>query len=136
MAKSEKKAAKGKREEKRQPVPIACPDIDAAKLEALIDLLVIKGVITDQELAAAADLYGSYMNGLLDLLNLKGIIQEWEMDLAVAEFHRFIQAIGQNNYIPPVVLFERRRNAIKERLELENKLRSVEDVRTCTDQAH
>ncbi len=136
MSKVEKKASKGKIEEKRQPVPIACPDIDAAKLEAIIDLLVIKGVITDQELATAADLYGSYMNGLLDLLNLKGIIQEWELDLAVAEFHRFIQAIGQNNFIPPAVLFERRRNAVKERLELENKLRSVEDVHISKGQAH
>ncbi len=126
MAKHEKKAAKGQNKTVRQPIPIACPDIDAAKQEAIIDLLVIKGIITDEELAAAANLYGSYMNGLLDLLHLKGIIEEWELDIAVAEFHRFVQAIGQNNFIPPAVLFERRRNAVSDRLELERKLRAGE----------
>ena len=115
------KGSKGKGQ--RQPVPIACPDIDVAKLEGIIDLLVIKGVITDEELQAAAELYGSHMNGLLDLLQTKGIIEEWEMDIAVAEFHRFIQAIGLNNYIPPAVLFERRRNAVSDRLKLERQLR-------------
>lgn len=126
MSKDKKKASKGQRKGQKQPVPIACPDIDAAKLEALIDLLIIKGIITDEELQAAANLYGSYMNGLLDLLHLKGIIEEWELDIAVAEFHRFVQAIGQNNFIPPAVLFERRRNAVSDRLGLERKLREGE----------
>jgi hypothetical protein len=124
----DKKGSKGK----RQPIPIACPDLDSAKVEGLIDLLVIKGVINDQELAAAADLYVSYMNGLLDLLHEKGIIEEWELDIAVAEFHRFVQAIGQNNFIPPAVLFERRRNAVSDRLKLERKLRAGESSQPAT----
>lgn len=126
MSKDGKKAGKGQRKQARQLVPIACPDMDAARVEAIVDLLVIKGVITEEELTAAAEPYGSYMNGILDLLHLKGIIEDWEMDIAMAEFHRFVRAIGQNNFIPPVVLFERRRNAISDRLKLEGKLREGE----------
>lgn len=131
MSKEDKKS-KGQRKEKRQPVPIACPEIDSASLEGLIDLLVIKGVINDEELKAAAELYGSYMNGLLDLLNLKGIIKDWELDIARAEFHRFVQALGANNYIPPAVLFERRRNAISDRLKLERQLKAGEEALPAT----
>ena len=131
MAKDKKNGSKGKKEV-RQPVPIACPEIDAASLEGLIDLLVIKGVITDEELKAAAELYGSYMNGLLDLLNLKGIVEDWELDIARAEFHRFVQALGGNNFIPPAVLFERRRNAVSDRLKLERQLKAGKEALPAT----
>ena len=131
MNTDKKKGSKGKKE-KRQPVPIACPEIDAASLEGLIDLLVIKGVITDEELKAASELYGSYMNGLLDLLNLKGIVEDWELDIARAEFHRFVQALGANQYIPPAVLFERRRNAVSDRLKLERQLKAGEEALPAT----
>ena len=131
MVKDKKNGSKGKKAV-RQPVPIACPEIDAASLEGLIDLLVIKGVINDEELKAAAELYGSYVNGLLDLLNLKGIVEDWELDIARAEFHRFVQALGGNNFIPPAVLFERRRNAVSDRLKLERQLKAGEEALPAT----
>jgi hypothetical protein len=123
---TDKKGSKGKRQNKQKPIPIACPNIDSATLEGLIDLLIIKGVLTEDELTGAADLYGSYINALLDILNVKGIVKEWELDLARVEYHHFVQAMGQSPNIPPVVLFERRRNVIRDRLELEKTSRPEE----------
>lgn len=107
--------------------PIACPESEVAVIEGLIDLLIIKGVFKDEELRPLIDTYGSVMNALIDLLIIKGVFKDYELDVATSEFHRFVQALGSNNFMPPAVLFERRRNAIRERLAFEEKIRAPKE---------
>jgi len=107
---------------KKDIVPIACPDIDVAKLEGLIDLLVLKGVFSENELTQTANIYSSYVNAIIDLLVLKGIIKPYELDICVKAYHDFLQAMAANPTIPPTVLFQQRRNYEAELIEMRRKL--------------
>jgi|GEM_PF-6177009 hypothetical protein len=114
---------KGKRkEEKKKPIPIASPDVDSAKIEGLIDLLVLKGILTEQELAQTADIYLSYINAIIDLLVLKDIFKSWELDICVKAYHDYLQAQAGNPTIPPEVLFQQRRNYEKELIDFRRKM--------------
>ena len=116
---SHEKGPKGQRGKgAKRPIPIACPPIDAAKLEGLIDLMVMKGLITEQELSQTADLYQSYINALIDVLVLKGVFEPWELDICVKAYHDFLQAVASNPTVPPEVLFNQRRNYEQELIEL------------------
>lgn len=114
---------KGKRrEEEKRPVPIACPNVDNAKLEGLIDLLVLKGVVTEGELSQTADIYMSYINAIIDLMVLKDIFKPWELDICVKAYHDYLQAQAGNPNIPPEVLFQQRRNYEKELMDFRRKM--------------
>ena len=117
------KADQAKPKKEFKPSPIAVPQVELGRLEGLIDLLVLKGKITDEELIAVSEPYFSIMNGLLDLLEAKGLIKKWEMDIAVKCYNDYVLAIGPNPSVPPQVLFNQRREYLKELLEIENKVR-------------
>lgn len=114
---------KGKRrEEENSFVPIACPSVDSAKLEGLIDLLVLKGIVTEKELSQTADIYFSYINAIIDLLVLKDIFKPWELDICIKAYHDYLQAQAGNPNIPPEVLFQQRRNYEKELIDFRRKM--------------
>lgn len=117
------KDERAKKTKEFKPSPIAVPQVELGRLEGLIDLLVLKGKITDEELIAVSEPYFSIMNGLLDLLEAKGLIKKWEMDIAVKCYNDYVLAIGPNPTVPPQVLFNQRREYLKELLEIENKVR-------------
>lgn len=113
---------KGLRREEKKPIPIACPDIDSAKLEGLIDLLVLKGVVTEKELSHTADIYLSYINAIIDLLVLKDIFKPWELDICIKAYHDYLQALAGNPNVPPDVLFQQRRNYEKDLIDFRRKM--------------
>jgi hypothetical protein len=113
----------GQNQGERKPIPIACPNIDSAAFEGLLDILIYKGVITDLELGSIFDLYGSYMNALIDLLVTKGVFKAWELDTAITNYHDFVRAMANHPEIPPQVLFGKRRTTLGDLLTLEADMR-------------
>lgn len=113
---------KGQRQQAKKPIPIACPDVESATLEGLMDLLVLKGVITEKELTQTVDIYSSYINALIDVLVLKGVFLPWEMDICVKAYHDYLRAIAGNPMVPPEVLFQQRRNYERELIEVRRKM--------------
>jgi hypothetical protein len=113
---------KGQRKVVKKPIPIACPDVDSAKLEGLIDLMVLKGLITEKELSQTVDIYSSYINALIDVLVLKGVFKPWELDICVKAYHDYLQAIAGNPMVPPEVLFQQRRNYEQELIDIRLKM--------------
>jgi hypothetical protein len=113
---------KGQRKVDKKPIPIACPDIESAKLEGLIDLLVMKGLVSEKELSQTVDIYLSYINALIDVLVLKGVFEPWELDICVKAYHDFIQAVAGNPTVPPEVLFQQRRNYEEELIAVRRKM--------------
>lgn len=104
---------------KKEAEPIGIPDNEQATIEGLIDLLVLKGIFTDDELMACANRFQAIMNGLVDILTIKGVITARELEIARNEYHQFVQAEALYRNIPPSVLFQKRRAVIKERIDLE-----------------
>lgn len=107
-------------EMKRRPgTPIPCLQEDAAAVQGLIDLLIIKGVIQDERpdelIIRYMDQYNSVVTGLVMLLIDKGIITEQEMDASQLAFHHAIRHFGNR-----AVSFEEvstlRRDTLKKRL--------------------
>lgn len=107
-------------------VQIACPQSEAAVLEGLIDLLVIKGVITEEELKATADTYQSYMNAIIDLLVIKKIIEEWELDICIKCYHDAVRAIGNNPAVSPEIIFDMRRKRERELIDIRRRMEEPE----------
>lgn len=117
------KDERAKKTKEFKPSPIAVPSVEIGRLEGLIDLLVWKGLITDEELITTSEPYYGIMNGLLDLLEVKGVIHKWELDIAMKCYQDFILAVGPNPTVPPQVLFNQRRQYLSELLEIEKKVR-------------
>lgn len=93
-------------------------------MEGLIDLLVIKGIITEEELNQTANLYGAYINAIVDLLITKKVIEEWEFDICVKCYHDTVRALANNPNISPDIIFDMRRRReqelIKARRDMQN----------------
>lgn len=99
---------KSKRSRKDQPYePVTTLLEDAATLDGLIDLLIIKGIIKDQgepnspDYLSAVDIikkyidrYGSAVNGLCMLLYEKGVVTQEEHNTAIAVYHEAIRHFG------------------------------------------
>lgn len=107
-------------EMKRRPgTPIPCLQEDAAAVQGLIDILVIKGVIPgpnpDELIIRYMDQYNSVVTGLVMLLIDKGIITEQEFDASQLAFHHAIRHFGNR-----AASFEEvstlRRDTLKKRL--------------------
>lgn len=109
---------------KKDFVRIACPPSEVAVMEGLIDLLVLKGLITEEELNQTANLYNAYMNAIVDLLVTKGIIEEWELDICIKCYHDSVRALSGYPNISPEIIFDMRRKReqelIKARRDMQN----------------
>jgi hypothetical protein len=84
---------------KRRPgTPIPCLQEDAAVVQGLIDLLIVKNVIKDDHpdelIIRYAERYNSIVTGLVMLLIDKKVITETEMDSAILAFHHGIRHFG------------------------------------------
>ena len=106
---------------------------DAASIDGLIDLMVVKGLIQDhgkpddKDYLSAEDLvkkyidrYGSAVNGLCMLLYEKGIVSPEEHSTAIAVYHEAIRHFGAR-----ACSFEEvqsfRKNVLRKRLKIEAK---------------
>lgn len=107
-------------EMKRRPgTPIPCLQEDAAAVQGLIDILIVKGVIQDEHpdelIVRYMDQYNSVVTGLVMLLIDKGVITEQEMDASQLAFHHAIRHFGMRS-----ASFEEvtalRRDTLKQRL--------------------
>jgi hypothetical protein len=67
------------------PIPVISEDV--AVLEGLIDLLVLKGVITDIELDPGLNRYKSVITALIDLLVQRGVISDTDLEKAIVAYH-------------------------------------------------
>jgi hypothetical protein len=86
-------------EMKRRPgTPIPCLQEDAAAVQGLIDILIVKGIIKDEHpdevIVQYMDHYNSIVTGLVMLLIDKNVITEKEMDAAILAFHHAIRHFG------------------------------------------
>lgn len=107
---------------KKEFIKIACPSSEIAVLEGLIDLLVIKNIITEKELVQTANLYGAYINALIDLLVNKKIFEEWELDICIKCYHDSVRALANNPNISPEIIFDMRRKREKELIEVKREM--------------
>lgn len=72
---------------KRPERPIETLCEDSATLEGLIDLLVVKGIISEQELVARINRYQSVVTGLVMVLVEKGVITDQDMEKGILAYH-------------------------------------------------
>jgi hypothetical protein len=87
---------------KRRPgTPLPCLQEDAAAVQGILDLLIVKGVLKeengespDQQIVRYADRYNSLVTGTIMLLIEKGIITEKEMEASLLAFHHAIRHFG------------------------------------------
>lgn len=107
-------------EMKRRPAtPVPCIQEDAAAVQGLIDILIVKGIIKDEHpdelILRYMDRYNSIVTGLVMLLIEKEIITEQEMEAAMLSFHHAIRHFGTRS-----ASFEEvstlRRDTLKKRL--------------------
>jgi hypothetical protein len=68
-----------------RPIPALCED--QATLEGLIDLLVVKGIITEEEIQPYVNRYMSVITALVMLLVEKGLISDLDLEKAVLAYH-------------------------------------------------
>lgn len=101
---------------KRPERPIQALCEDSATLEGLIDLLVLKGVITEEELSSYLNQYMSVITALVMLLVEKGAISNLEMEKATLSYHFALRNCRPN--AGPDEIFESRRAHLKKLLEV------------------
>jgi hypothetical protein len=96
-----------------RPIEVLCED--AAVLEGLIDLLVIKGTITEEELVPHTGRYQSVITALIMILVEKGVISELELEKATLAFHFARRHCSSTASLDEI--FEARRTHLKTLLE-------------------
>jgi len=100
---------------KRPERPIEVIAEDQATLEGLIDLLVVKGIITETELNPYLIRYQSVMTALVMILVVKGIITDADMEKATLAYHFTIRNSRPNATGDEI--FESRRNYLNRMME-------------------
>ena len=78
-------------ERPERPIQSLCED--SAALEGIIDVLVLRHVISEDELTPYLHRYQSIMSGLVMLLIEKGIIEETDLDKAILSYHHVLRTV-------------------------------------------
>jgi hypothetical protein len=87
---------------KRRPgTPLPCMQEDAATLQGVIDLLIIKNILKDKDgmspderICRAADRYNSLLTGTVMVLIEDDVVTEKELESAILAFHHAIRHFG------------------------------------------
>ncbi len=86
--------------------------------EALFDILVSKGIVTQEEIAAYLDQYKQIWATLINILVDKGITTPKEINCGILAFHHFFRMQGYYSGKSPEEIFEARQKYMKELMEL------------------
>lgn len=103
---------------RRPEVPIETLTADHGTIEGIIDLLVVKGHATIQEVQEFGDRYQSGVSALVMLCIEKGLFSEDEMNMALAAFHHVIRAYGHGTGVSPTEIFAARHAHLKKLLDV------------------
>lgn len=102
---------------KRPEVPIETLTADHGTVEGIIDLLIVKGHATLEEIQDFGDRYQSGVSALVMLCIAKGLFTEAEMNAALVSFHHVIRAYGHGSMATPDQIFAARQAHLKTLLE-------------------
>jgi len=104
---------------KRRDPPIQALLADVAVVEGIIDLLILKGIITDTEIRTYGDRYQSSISALIMLCVEKGVFTEADLNKAIVAFHHVIRTHQAGKEMTPDEVLSARQNYLRGLLETE-----------------
>ncbi len=104
---------------KRPETPIQALHEDIAVIEGIIDILIVKGVTTVEEIREYGDRYQSSLSSLIMLCIEKGIFTEAELTMATMTFHHIIRVYGNGRGMTPEEILEARHAYLRRLLDLD-----------------
>lgn len=97
----------------RYPSPVVQIQEDVAFYEAIFDILVLKKIVTLDELQHYLDQYKQIWGVLVNILIDKKITSGKELNCAILAYHHFLRSEGFNAGKPRELVFEERQKYIK-----------------------
>lgn len=104
---------------KRPEMPVSALQEDIAVIEGIIDLLIVKGHTTVEEIRDYGDRYQSSLSSLIMLCIEKGIFSEADLNKATMSFHHVIRVYGSGRGMTPEEILGARHAYLRRLLELD-----------------
>ncbi len=106
----------------RYPSPILQAQEDIAFYEALFDILVRKGVVTQEEIQHYLDQYRQIWSTIANILIDKGITSPKEINCEILAYHHFFRMLGISTGKSREELFAERQKYVDELMQMPDPL--------------